>query len=288
MLPYNAVSPAHPFSGFVLNLNVTTLIHRDGGDKELCVVLVFSDCVGGELCLKEPGVVLDLRLGNLVIFPSTKISHFNLHFAGKRASIVFYTDKEIERWASDQNGWRHNVYLRTLSWCTYVFGYVITIDHDHMIVFQIFVPNCHHVNRRVCFVEYSSSIQNASEEENDTGRNAEPYSSPEEATRRPAKDHWYDLTAEFMNSRQQINADVVPFPWLSENLNAREKKAPRDCEISRPKGQCGRGANSGHGGYSLEKSMGLENAHYLRIQVMPFIFIISGFQPDQAVITANC
>ena len=128
MLPYNAVSPAHPFSGFVLNLNVTTLIHRDGGDKELCVVLVLSDCVGGELCLKEPGVVLDLRLGNLVIFPSTKISHFNLHFAGKRASIVFYTDKEIERWASDQNGWRHNVYLRTLSWCTYVFGgHVITI-----------------------------------------------------------------------------------------------------------------------------------------------------------------
>ena len=44
----------------------------------------------------EPGVVLDLHIGNLMIFPSTKISYFNLHFAGKRASIVFYTDKEIE------------------------------------------------------------------------------------------------------------------------------------------------------------------------------------------------
>jgi hypothetical protein len=42
-----------------------------------------------------------------------------------------------------------------------------------------------------------------------------------------------------MNSRQHINADVVPFPWLSENLNAREKKPPRDREISQPKGQCG-------------------------------------------------
>lgn len=88
-----------------------------------------------------------------------------------------------------------------------------------------------------------------------------------------------------LNSWQQTSADVVPFPWLSENLNAREKKAPH--EISRPKGQCGRGANSGHGGYSLEKSMGLQPAHYLRIQVMPFIFIISKFQPDQGVITAN-
>lgn len=114
VLPYNAVSPAHPFSGFVLNLNVSTLIHRDGGDKDICVVLVLSDCIGGELCLMEPGVVLDLRLGHLVIFPSTKISHFNLHFMGRRASVVFHTDKELEHWAKDQNGWRGNVHLKML------------------------------------------------------------------------------------------------------------------------------------------------------------------------------
>ena len=59
-------------------------------------------------------MVLDLHIGHLVIFPSTKISHFNLNFQGKRAFIVFYTDKEVEHWAANQNGWGHNIHLKML------------------------------------------------------------------------------------------------------------------------------------------------------------------------------
>jgi predicted 2-oxoglutarate/Fe(II)-dependent dioxygenase YbiX len=115
-LPNGDWSPVHPFSGFVLNMNVCTRIHRDWGDEDICLVLVLSDCSGGELCLKEPGVVLKLATGDVVLFKSSEISHFNLHYNGKRASLVFHTDRAARSWAKDRNGWQHNVYmLSTLS-----------------------------------------------------------------------------------------------------------------------------------------------------------------------------
>jgi hypothetical protein len=115
-LPNCDTSPVHPFSGFVLNVNVSTRIHRDWGDEDICLVLVLSDCVGGELCLLEPGVVLKLNTGDIIIFKSADISHFNLHYTGKRASLVFHTDKAARSWAKDRNGWNHNMYM--LSTCS--------------------------------------------------------------------------------------------------------------------------------------------------------------------------
>ena len=115
-LPNGHTSPVHPFTGFVLNINVSTRIHRDWGDEDICLVLVLSDCSGGELCLKEPGVVLKMNTGDIIIFKSAEISHFNLHYAGKRASLVFHTDRAAKSWAKDRNGWQHNIHmLSTLS-----------------------------------------------------------------------------------------------------------------------------------------------------------------------------
>jgi len=113
ILPCNDASPVYPFSGFVINLNVTTRIHRDWGDQDICLVLVIKDGIGGELCLMEPGIVLGLRNGDAVVFASSKISHFNLHFIGKRASLVFHSDASATSWVKDRNGWKHNVYFRT-------------------------------------------------------------------------------------------------------------------------------------------------------------------------------
>ena len=75
------------------------------------------------------------------------------------------------------------------------------------------------------------------------------------------------------------NALKLTFSLFSETLNAK-KKTSRDHEISKPRGQCGRGASSGHGGYSLQKSMGLEAVHYQRIQVTSIISFISRFHTD--------
>lgn len=113
VLPCNDSSPVYPFTGFVLNLNVTTLLHRDPEDEKICIVLVVSNCKGGELCFVETGLVLGLKLGDMVIFPSTKLTHFNAHFSGYRISLVLHSDKHFRRWVDGNNGWLGNPHLTT-------------------------------------------------------------------------------------------------------------------------------------------------------------------------------
>ncbi|EPS92782.1 hypothetical protein FOMPIDRAFT_24283, partial [Fomitopsis schrenkii] len=69
-----------PFSNLVVNLNVATKAHRDVMDKEFCLVLAIGDFDEGDLCLHEPGLVLGLRNGDLAVFRSANITHFNRHF----------------------------------------------------------------------------------------------------------------------------------------------------------------------------------------------------------------
>ncbi|KAF8958639.1 hypothetical protein BDZ97DRAFT_1762003 [Flammula alnicola] len=45
----------------------------------------------------------------------------------------------------------------------------------------------------------------------------------------------------------------------------KDQKSQRDSQIPRPPGQAGRGAQSGHGSFSLEQAMGLDSAHYNRL-----------------------
>ncbi|TFK60964.1 hypothetical protein BDN72DRAFT_904529 [Pluteus cervinus] len=114
-LPGNQTCPASPFAGFVINLNVATQVHRDWNDNSICVVLVISDpaCEGGELVLEEPGLVLDLKCGDVIVFPSSQISHFNLHFKGWRASLVCHSDRHSVGWLEDFNGWVDHLLFRT-------------------------------------------------------------------------------------------------------------------------------------------------------------------------------
>ena len=92
-----------------MNLNVATLAHRDRQDKTLCVVLVLGEHTGGELCLYEAGLVLPLHTGHFIAFPSARLTHFNLHFSGQRASLVLHTDKEMWTWTDHgRNGWLDN------------------------------------------------------------------------------------------------------------------------------------------------------------------------------------
>ncbi|RDX47707.1 hypothetical protein OH76DRAFT_1353787 [Lentinus brumalis] len=104
-LPGHQDVPAYPFSGFVLNINVATRVHRDGKDLHACLVMPIGEFTGGDLVLVEPGLVLPLRCGDLVFFLSPEISHFNLHFKGMRASLVCHTDREGVVWSQTGNGW---------------------------------------------------------------------------------------------------------------------------------------------------------------------------------------
>ncbi|TFK59432.1 hypothetical protein BDN72DRAFT_780754 [Pluteus cervinus] len=108
-LPLHSVAPAYPFTGFVLNFCVSTSAHRDPGDQSVCAVMPFGDFTGGQLCLYEAGLVFDMQPGDIIIFPSAKITHFNLHFDGTRGSFVFQTDRKFEDWITKRNGWPHIV-----------------------------------------------------------------------------------------------------------------------------------------------------------------------------------
>ncbi|PPQ79776.1 hypothetical protein CVT26_012365 [Gymnopilus dilepis] len=114
VLPANEPSPVYPFSGFVLNINVTTRIHRDWGDQDVCLLLIIRDCQGGELVLVEPGLVLDLAHGDMVLFTSSRISHLNMHFVGKRASLVFHSDKASAGWIRDRNGFQESLFMKVV------------------------------------------------------------------------------------------------------------------------------------------------------------------------------
>jgi hypothetical protein len=115
VLPAGGTSPAYPFGGYTINFNVSTRIHRDGEDLRFCVVLVLMDgCEGGDLCILELGLRLTLRHGDLVVFRSDILSHFNLHFKGKRVSIVMQTDKAGMGWVKDRNGWGTSAFMNVL------------------------------------------------------------------------------------------------------------------------------------------------------------------------------
>lgn len=105
LLPLGEVSPVYPFTGYVVNISVCTDGHRDSVDKKICVLVFFGDWEGGELCMFEPGLVFELKAGDVMIFPSADITHFNLHFKGTRGSIVMHSDRYGDSWTKDYNGW---------------------------------------------------------------------------------------------------------------------------------------------------------------------------------------
>ncbi|OSD07737.1 hypothetical protein PYCCODRAFT_1352482, partial [Trametes coccinea BRFM310] len=80
ILPGKTASPSYPFSSFVINFNVMTKVHRDHGDLLACLVLPIGCFRGGELCLAEPGLVAKRHSGDVAIFQSFRISHFNLPY----------------------------------------------------------------------------------------------------------------------------------------------------------------------------------------------------------------
>ena len=78
-------------------MNVLTLIHLDWNDKDFCIVIPVSDCEGGDLALMELGIVLELNNRDMVIFHSGELS-LNLHYRGKRSSMVLHSDCSGDTW----------------------------------------------------------------------------------------------------------------------------------------------------------------------------------------------
>ena len=112
ILPLNQMPTTYPFPGVVLNVQVCTEGHIDANDDTICVIIPFGPHEGGELVLHEAGLVLELREGDIFIFPSSRLTHFNMHFKGVRGSIVMHTDKEVKSWNSNRNGWDSHMVVK--------------------------------------------------------------------------------------------------------------------------------------------------------------------------------
>jgi hypothetical protein len=108
-LSFGDLPASHPFAGVVVNFCVSCNGHRDWIDKLLCVVIPFGDWEGGELVLYELGLVIKLKPGDILIFPSCHITHFNLHFSGLRGSLVLHSDIQGDKWVKNLNGWSKHI-----------------------------------------------------------------------------------------------------------------------------------------------------------------------------------
>ena len=110
-LPLNEWMPAYPFSGIVINVNTATCTHRDKADEQFCMVPTVSQCEGSALVLHESGIVVESSNGDCIGFPSVTQTHYNLDFNGLRASLVFHTDKDLQCWFKNMNGWINSIHF---------------------------------------------------------------------------------------------------------------------------------------------------------------------------------
>ena len=53
----------------------------------------------------EPGLVVQVQPWDVLGFPSADVTHLNLHFKGRRVSVVFHSDRDGTGWVTDRNGW---------------------------------------------------------------------------------------------------------------------------------------------------------------------------------------
>jgi hypothetical protein len=95
----------------VLNINVVTGCHHDFKDMNICLVLDIGEHEGGELCFVEPRLVVRLCNGDMALFQSRQITHFNLHYIGTRASVVLHSDGAGKQWGENRNGWEGHSFM---------------------------------------------------------------------------------------------------------------------------------------------------------------------------------
>jgi len=109
-LPDQEVVPMEPFASVVININACTAFHRDWNDWIICGVLPIADCVRGATVLHQYGVAIHGRSGDFLLFRSADTNHYNDHYVGRRASLVFHTDSAAKDWIKNCNGWINNDY----------------------------------------------------------------------------------------------------------------------------------------------------------------------------------
>jgi hypothetical protein len=114
VLPLNHYPKTYPFASFVLNVQGSAVAHKDAGDKIWCVTIPFGQFSGGSLVLHEPGIVIERGIGDVMIFPSSNLTHFNLDFKGVRGSMILFSDRHGDDWVRFRNGWNEHLVVKAV------------------------------------------------------------------------------------------------------------------------------------------------------------------------------
>lgn len=93
----------------MINIQASTLGHKDKRDNTLCVTIPFGDYIGGELVLHEAGIVIGRGPGDIIIFPSCHFTHFSLDFIGTRCGLILFSDVHGDDWVRYRNGWKDHM-----------------------------------------------------------------------------------------------------------------------------------------------------------------------------------
>ena len=86
------------FPTIAINFNVISNYHWDSNDtpEGLCFLVALGDFEGGELCFPQLQIVVKLKSGQVVAFPSYLLLHGNLPITrGIRFSIVYFMLKSF-------------------------------------------------------------------------------------------------------------------------------------------------------------------------------------------------
>jgi len=93
------------FASVAINKLVQNKIHKDLGDIKcgICVIICCGKFKGGELVLTELSACVPFPACSIIMFRSAIISHYNMPGDGDRYSIVFMTDKNLQKWSCSQD-----------------------------------------------------------------------------------------------------------------------------------------------------------------------------------------
>ena len=57
-LPCGESFAEYSFGGIIFDLNVATKNHKDTENLDLCLIIIISKCMGGDIVLLDPGLTL--------------------------------------------------------------------------------------------------------------------------------------------------------------------------------------------------------------------------------------
>lgn len=86
------------FTTVAVTNGVSNVLHSDPGDGGLTWVVPIGDWGGGELCIPQEGIRVEVKPGDAVAFQANFLAHFNTDVKwGNRLALTCFTCRNVLR-----------------------------------------------------------------------------------------------------------------------------------------------------------------------------------------------